>query len=113
MTEEEFRAIVKTNIRNFMNYHKLTQIELSKKLDISINFLSEIEKGKKWISPASMVKFASAFNIEPYELFKPVDVPAPTFSAMFEKYNDEVVKAISNTLKQICGHCHDKTEIDQ
>jgi transcriptional regulator with XRE-family HTH domain len=101
MTESQLRTIVSTNIRRFRDYRKWTQAEFAEKLDISVNFLSDIENGKKWISPASMVKFAAVLNIEPYELFKPADTPPPSVSKLFSKYNDEVVKAVSVSLEQV------------
>jgi transcriptional regulator with XRE-family HTH domain len=104
MTENQLRTIVSTNIRRFRDYRKWTQAEFAEKLDISVNFLSDIENGKKWISPASMVKFASVLNIEPYELFKPADTPAPSVSILFSKYNDEVIKAVSASLKQVYSY---------
>ena len=104
MTENQLRTIVSTNIRRFRDYRKWTQAEFAEKLDISVNFLSDIENGKKWISPASMVKFASVLNIEPYELFKPADTPAPSVSILLSKYNDEVVKAVSASLKQVYSY---------
>ena len=100
MTERELRAIVQTNIRRYRGYRKWTQAQFAEKLDISINFLSDIENGKKWISPKSMVKFASILNIEPFELFKPADVPATDVSALFSRYNDEVVMAVSESIKR-------------
>jgi transcriptional regulator with XRE-family HTH domain len=104
MTENQLRNIVRTNIRRYRNYRKWTQAELAEKLDISINFLSDIENGKRWISPASMVKFASVLKIEPFELFKPADAPPPSVSALFSRYNDEVVQAVSDSLKQIYSY---------
>ena len=101
MTEDQLRAIVSTNIKRYRNYRKWTQAELAEKLDISINFLSDIENGKKWISPTSIVKFATVLNIEPFELFKQADTPSPSLSALFSKYNVEVVQAVSCSLKQI------------
>ena len=110
MTENQLRAIVQTNIRRYRGYRKWTQAQLAEKLDISINFLSDIENGKRWISPASMVKFASALNIEPYELFKPADAQPPSVSDMLSKYNDEVVRAVSDSLKQIYSYYHAQVE---
>ena len=100
MTEYELKAIVRSNIKRYRDYRKWTQAQLAEKLDISINFLSDIENGKKWISPASMVKFASVLNIEPFELFKPADAPMPDVSTLFARYNDEVVLAVSESLKR-------------
>ena len=101
MTERDLKDILRTNIRRYRDYRKWTQAELAEKLEISVNFLSDIENGKKWISPATMVKFASVFNIEPYELFKTADYPDPSVSALFLRYNDEVVKSVSESLERI------------
>jgi len=101
MTENQLRTIVRTNIRRYRNYRQWTQSEFAEKLDISVNFLSDIENGKKWISPASMVKFASVLNIEPYELFKPAETPNQSVSILLSKYNDEVIQAVSDSLNQI------------
>jgi len=101
MTETQLRDTVRTNIRRYRDYRKWTQAELAEKIGISINFLSDIENGKRWISPSSMVKFASVLNIEPFELFKPADAPSPSVSALLSKYNDEVAQAVSDSLKRI------------
>jgi len=112
MTESQLRDIVRTNIRRYRDYRKWTQAEFAEKLDISINFLSDIENGKKWISPASMVKFASVLNIEPFELFKPADAPLPSVSTLFSKYNDEVVQAVSASLKQVYSYYQSQVEAE-
>ena len=100
MTVIELKSILQANIRRYRDYRKWTQAQLAEKLDISINFLSDIENGKKWISPETMVKFASAFKIEPFELLKPADTPESPVSALFSKYNDEVVQMVSESLEQ-------------
>jgi transcriptional regulator with XRE-family HTH domain len=101
MTETELRTIVRTNIRRYRSYRQWTQAQFAEKLDISVNFLCDIENGKRWISPASMVKIACVLNIEPFELFKPADVPLPAVSTLLSKYNDEVIQAVSASLKQV------------
>jgi len=106
MTENEFRTIVRKNVKRYRDYKNWTQAELAEKLGISVNFLSDIENGKRWISPASMVKFAAVLNIEPYELFKPVETQPPAVSAIFNKYNDDVLLAVSESLKQVYNYYH-------
>ena len=101
MTENQLRDIVRTNIRRYRNYRKWTQAEFAEKADISVNFLSDIENGKKWISPASMVKFASVLKIEPFELFKPVEFPLPSVSLLLSRYNEEILEAVSKSVKQV------------
>jgi len=101
MNERELRSIVQTNIKRYREYREWTQARLAEEMGISINFLSEIENGKKWFSTANMVKFASIFNIEPFELLKPADAPPPAVSALLLRYNDDVVKHLSDSLKQV------------
>jgi len=104
MTENELRTVVRTNIKRYRVYRQWTQAQLAEKLGISVNFLCDIENGKRWISPASMVNIARVLNIEPFELFKPADTPLPGVSALFSKYNDEVLEAVSASLKQVYGY---------
>lgn len=59
-----------------------------------------------------MVKFASVLNIEPFELFKPIDVPLPSVSDLFSKYNNEVVQTVSKSLKEIYSYYQSKIEAE-
>ena len=112
MTEDELRAIIRTNIRRYRKYRKWTQAEFAEKIDISINFLSDIENGKKWISLKNLVKFANILNIEPFELFKPADAASPSVLALLTKYNNEVVQAVSASIEQIYDYYQAQAELD-
>ena len=101
MTEHELRAILSVNLKRYRNYRQFTQEELSEKLGISIPFLSDVENGRKWISPATLVKFANALSIEPYELFKPAETTSPGIALALNKWSEDVVQAVSQTVKNL------------
>ena len=101
MTEKELRAILSANIKRYRNCRKLSQAELAEKLNISIPFLSDVENGRKWVSPATLVKFADALGIEPHELFKPSEHLSPDMAFVLEKWSDEVVQAVTKSVKNI------------
>jgi transcriptional regulator with XRE-family HTH domain len=101
MTEHELRAILGANLKKYRSYREFSQSELAERLDISIPFLSDIENGRKWVSPATLVKFAGALKIEPYELFKPADALGPSMTLTLAKWSDEVVDAVTETVKNI------------
>ena len=71
MTEQELREVLSVNIKRFRARRGWSQAKLAENLDISTNFLSDIETKKGWVSPLTLVKLAAALNIEVYELFKP------------------------------------------
>ncbi|GBU28854.1 hypothetical protein R84B8_02416 [Treponema sp. R8-4-B8] len=78
MEEKELRAIFAENIKKFRNKRGWNQLLLAEKLDISSNFLSEIETGKAWISPITLVKMANALEINVFELFMPLNLQNTT-----------------------------------
>ena len=71
MEEKELRAVFAENIKKFRNRRGWNQLFLAEKLDISSNFLSEIETEKGWVSPLTLVKLANALEVEVFELFTP------------------------------------------
>jgi len=101
MTEIELRAILSANLKRYRSYRKLTQEELAEKLNLSIPFLSDVENGRKWISPATLVKFADALGIEPHELFKPAEAISPAMALALNKWSDEVIQAVTKTVKNV------------
>jgi len=101
MTEQELRAILSANLKRYRNFRKFTQEELAEKLDISIPFLSDIENSRKWISPTTLVKFADALGIEPYELFKPAETLSPALKLALGKWSTDVIQAVTQTVNNI------------
>jgi len=101
MTEKNLRAILSQNIKRFRSYRNLSQAEFAEKVDISIPFLSDIENGKKWGSPATLIKIADALNIETYELLKPETIIPDNAVNILEKYTADIQRTFDDTLKTI------------
>ena len=109
MREDELRAVLGNNLKKYRKYRNFSQEELAEKLDISIPFLSDIENSRKWISPATLVKLADALGIEPHELFKADLGLSPTMTLTLDKWSDEVIEAVTLTVKNIKKHYLPKT----
>ena len=110
MTEQELRGILSKNIKRHRQSRNLSQADLAEKLDISVNFLCNIENGNRWVSPQTLVKFASALNIQPYELLKPTEELPSDVTDTLNKCLDEAVVAVTQTLNQIRGYYVPKTK---
>ena len=110
MTEQELRTILSANLKRFRNFRRLSQAEMAEKLNISIPFLSDVENARKWVSPATLVKFANVLGIEPHELLKPLEPVSPEFSLALEKWSTEVIQAVNQTVKNIQNYYTEKTE---
>ena len=69
--EQELKNILRNNIKKYRQRRKWSQLTLASKIDISTNFLADIEAGNTWISAQTLVKLAKVFEIEAYELLIP------------------------------------------
>jgi len=96
MTERELLKVFSSNIKLYRTRYKWSQADLAEKVNISINFLSDIETGKKWASPVTMVKLANVFNVKAYELLKPLDLLPENYTNIIEKFAEDIHHAIEN-----------------
>ena len=101
MDEQELRGILGNNIKRCRLKNNLSQLALAEKVDISTNFLSDIERCKAWISPNTLVKLASVLNIEPYELFKADALLSDTEKSILQQYVDDNYKAVLSFINQL------------
>jgi len=70
MKGQDLRSILSSNIKLYRHNHGWSQADLAEKADISITFLSSIERCTKWPYPETLVKIAKALKIEEFELFR-------------------------------------------
>jgi len=101
LKEQELRGILSNNIKRCRQRDNLSQMALADKLDISTNFLSDIERCKAWVSPETLVRLAAALNIEPYELFKSDALLSDNEKDVLKRYANENIKAVLSVLNQI------------
>ena len=71
MTENDVKDLFGYNLKRLRKSRKLSQMDFANQLDMHFTFISDIENGKKWVSPETIAKIASFFNVEPYEFLKP------------------------------------------
>ena len=69
--EANLRNLFSQNIKRYRQRKGWSQAKLAEKMEISTNYLSDIETKRGWVSPFSLVKLANALEVEVYELFMP------------------------------------------
>ena len=121
MTETDLRQILSKNIKLFRSQRSLSQSELAEKADISIPFLSNIERAIKWPHPETLVKLAKALDVEVYMLFQ-TKTPAQPVNVRdtLAKYKKDlsvslhktVISTIESTLEIISSHYIEADSVD-
>lgn len=71
MTQEQLRSILSENIKNRRKQLNISQSKLAEMINMSSNYVTDIETQRTWVSDSTLVKIASALGVEVYELLKP------------------------------------------
>jgi transcriptional regulator with XRE-family HTH domain len=98
MTESDLRAIFGENLKKYRTFKGLSQAKLAEILDISPNFISEIETGKRWVSSDTLVNFAEVLGVDVYEFLKPPQTPEGELSRFIKSYTQKAAAAASEAV---------------
>jgi transcriptional regulator with XRE-family HTH domain len=108
MTESELRAVLGANLRHYRNFRGLTQAKLAEKLNISPNFVSDLENGKRWLSSDTLVNLSDILGIAAHELLKPDFPLSEDTEAFMENYSRDATALIMETVAQALEKLHGK-----
>jgi transcriptional regulator with XRE-family HTH domain len=69
MNGNELRLALGRNLKLYRHHRKFSQAELAEKANISLTFLSDIERGNKWPYPDTLTNLAKALGVSVSTLF--------------------------------------------
>jgi len=76
------------NIKYYRKQKRLSQSQLAEKCETSTNYIATIETGKKYPSPKTLEKIASALDIEAIDLFQ----KELNINGTIKKHEIEIIK---------------------
>jgi transcriptional regulator with XRE-family HTH domain len=100
------KATLGKNIKFLRSRKEFTQAALAEKADISIIFLSSIERGTKYPKPDVLARIANALEVEVFELFKGDLVPSDSkelITRLSEDITGKLNLALKDVFKQYLG----------
>jgi transcriptional regulator with XRE-family HTH domain len=100
MNGQAIKAILGKNIKFLRTQRDFTQAVLAEKTDISIIFLSSIERGTKYPKPDILARIAEALEVEVFELFKGDLVPSDT-KEMMTRLSEDITSKINLALEDV------------
>jgi len=102
--------VIKTTLGKNIKFLRIqrgfTQAVLAEKANISIIFLSSIERGTKYPKPDVLARIAKALVVEVFELFKGDLVPSDSkemMSHLSEDITKKINVAVAEVFKQYLG----------
>jgi transcriptional regulator with XRE-family HTH domain len=100
MDGQAIKATFGKNIK-FLRFRKeYSQADLAEKADISIIFLSNIERGVKFPKPEVMSRIAAALEVEVFELFK-ADLIPEDHKEIMTRLSEDIHRNISLAVDEV------------
>ncbi|MDR1444161.1 MAG: helix-turn-helix domain-containing protein [Treponema sp.] len=106
MDGQAIKAVLGKNIKSLRSRKGFTQAVLAEKADISIIFLSSVERGTKYPKPDVLARIAKALEAEVFELFKGDLVPSNSrelLKSLSEDMSKKINLAVADVFKQYLG----------
>jgi len=112
MGGQEIKTNLGKNIKKLRTQRQFSQAVLAEKIDISIAYLSKIERGIKYPKPDILSQIAEGLNVEVFELFKTDFKPKPAVIVVSEDkkkllnrlskvMTSKVNNAVNNAMEQV------------
>ena len=108
MEGKDLRAILSSNIKLYRGHHGWSQADLAEKANISITFLSNIERGTKWPYPDTLVKIAKALKVEEFELFRKNKTIIDDTETFVDRLLMDISVSVTNAIEDTYHRYHSK-----
>jgi len=99
-SDKKLREILGNNIRKYRKIKGFSQGDLAEILDISPNFISDMETGKRWLSSDTLVNLAESLGVEAHELLKPEEIPTEETALFIQNYTQKASVAVANAVNK-------------
>jgi transcriptional regulator with XRE-family HTH domain len=100
MTESDLRVMLGANLKRYRCFRGLSQAKLAEMVDISSNFVSDIETGKRWLSSETLVNLAEALHVEVFEFLKPAEALSDDDTVLLTHYTEEVSSTLTRVVTE-------------
>ena len=98
--EGELKSILSKNIKFFRLRRQFSQSDLAEKANISITFLSNIERGNNYPQAGTLCNIANALGVEVWELFKG-EVVSDEQKTTIDRISEDFTKHVNLALETV------------
>jgi transcriptional regulator with XRE-family HTH domain len=106
MNTQEIKDLFGRNIKYYRFHKQLSQSALAEKADISVTFLSNIERGKMFPKVETLSRLTESLDVDVHELFRNDLIPndqREMMNRLTEDVKGTVIAALDGVFKQYLG----------
>ena len=100
MNGQELKGIFGKNIKFYRFRNEFSQADLAEITNISITFLSNIERGLKFPKPDILTKIAEGLGVNVFELFK-TDIVNNENKELIVRLSEDMTNKVNQAMKEV------------
>jgi transcriptional regulator with XRE-family HTH domain len=100
METQEIKDILGRNIKYFRFHRQLSQSALAEKAEISVTFLSNIERGKMFPKAETLSRITKSLDVTVFELFRP-DLVSENNKEVINRFSEDIAKNVNSAMTEI------------
>jgi len=100
MTIQEIKDIFGKNVRYYRFHKQLSQAALAEKANISITFLSNLERGKMFPKVETLSRLTESLGVEVHDLFK-ADIIPEDQKELMNRFTDDIKGTVIAALDKV------------
>jgi transcriptional regulator with XRE-family HTH domain len=97
---QDVRTLLGKRVQFYRKKRQLSQAALAEKADISITFLSNIERGRKYPTSDTLSDIANGLGVNVCQLFQETETP-PAHQNLLERFKIDLRQGILKTLETV------------
>ncbi|GHV72252.1 hypothetical protein AGMMS49928_28670 [Spirochaetia bacterium] len=97
---QDLRTLLGRRIQFYRKQRQLSQAALAEKADISITFISQIERGIKYPTSETLSGISNVLGVEVCELFQEAETPTENRS-LLERFKKDITQNVLETLEAV------------
>jgi transcriptional regulator with XRE-family HTH domain len=101
MGGDELRDALGKNLKLYRHLRRFSQAELAEKANISLTFLSDIERGNKWPYPDTLANLARALDAPVSMLFRLEKDSSEEFKSAMRQFSRDIRKCVDEALETV------------
>jgi transcriptional regulator with XRE-family HTH domain len=100
METQEIKDILGRNIKYFRFHRHLSESALAEKANISVTFLSNIERGKMFPKAEALSRLTESLNVSVFELFR-TDLVHDDNKETINRFSVDITKNVNLALEEV------------
>jgi len=100
MVTQAIKDILARNLKFIRMQRQLSQVQLAEKANISVTFLSNIERGKMFPKVETLSRLTESLDVAVHELFLP-DLVSEDNKKMMSRLSEDITKNINLTIENV------------